>query len=105
MKIVRLDDGPAVRLALRGELDLATTDLVTEAAGEVLSADPSPQKLLIDLDALTFCDSSGIDVLLTVQEEAEARGVAFRVVRVRGIVRRSFSVTGVLNLLTGRQTV
>ena len=103
MRIVRIDDGPVVRLQLRGELDLATTDLVEEQVTRALGDEPD--RLVLDVAGLTFCDSSGIDLFLNAHAEAVARGVEFRVSRPRGIVRRSLEVTGVLRMLTRGQTV
>ncbi|WP_229075559.1 STAS domain-containing protein [Actinoplanes sp. DH11] len=100
MRIVRIDDGAVVRLQVRGELDLATTDLVGEQVTRALAGDPVPDRLIVDLGGLTFCDSSGIDLLLAARAETDARGVEFRVARPRGIVRRSLMATGVLRALT-----
>ncbi|MEU4426016.1 STAS domain-containing protein [Actinoplanes sp. NPDC024001] len=102
MKIVRLDDGGVVRLQIRGELDLATADRITEQVDQVL-AGPPPGQLVVDLAGLTFCDSTGIDALINAREAARARGAGFRVVRPRGIVRRVLHATGKFELLTGEK--
>ncbi|MEU4688741.1 STAS domain-containing protein [Actinoplanes sp. NPDC023714] len=103
MRIVRIDDGPVVRLQLRGELDLATADQVEEQVNRAL--DDGARRLVLDVAGLTFCDSSGIDMFLNAHAGAAARGAELRVSRPRGIVRRSLDVTGVLPLLTRGQTV
>jgi anti-sigma B factor antagonist len=100
VRIVRVDDGDVVRLRVDGELDLATTDLLTEQVETVL-APPVPGRLEIDLGGLTFCDSTGLDVLLGARESALAAGAGFAVIRAQGIVRRAMLATGVHELLTG----
>ncbi|MFC4071054.1 STAS domain-containing protein [Actinoplanes subglobosus] len=99
MRIVRLDDGGVTRLLLRGELDLDTGDLFEEHAARALG--DRPAELVVDMDGLTFCDSSGIDVLVAARETAVRAGIGFRVHRPHGIVRRSLTVTGVYELLVG----
>ncbi|GAA4602004.1 anti-anti-sigma factor [Actinoplanes octamycinicus] len=98
MRIVRYDGPGLVRLAFHGELDLATVGLVDHGVTAALAG--APGRLVLDVSALTFCDSSGIDALLTARSAAEARGVACQVTGPRGIVRRSMAATGVLDLLT-----
>ena len=98
MRIVRLDDGGVTRLLLHGELDIATGDDFEEQVARVFT--DRPQELVVDLGGLTFCDSSGIDVLLAARETAQRAGIVFRVMRPCGIVLRSLTVTGVLEMLT-----
>ncbi|BCY07588.1 STAS domain-containing protein [Actinoplanes sp. L3-i22] len=98
MRIDRSDEPGVVRLALHGELDLATADLLDRAVTAVL-AEPPPQ-LVLDLADLTFCDSAGLDALLTARAGAFARDVRLRAVGARGIVHRTMTVTGLLELLS-----
>ncbi len=98
MRIIRLDDGRHTRLLLHGELDLATGDLVEEHVTRVLG--DRPERLVVDLGGLTFCDSAGIDVLLTVRDAALRAGARFLAARPHGIVLRSLEATGVHELLT-----
>ena len=99
MNIVRYDEGDAIRLAVRGELDISTADQLTDEVALVL--DTAPRRLILDAAGLTFCDSTGLDALLTARQQAGLHEVAFRVTGPQGIVRRSMEVTGLLGLLTG----
>ena len=99
MRIVRLDDGPQIRLQLTGELDMDSGDLFEEQVA--LALGDRPAELIVDLGGLTFCDSSGIDVLLAARETATRAGIGFRITRATGIVLRSLTVTGVHDLLSG----
>ncbi|MFI2652738.1 STAS domain-containing protein [Micromonospora fulviviridis] len=100
MKITRCLDGQGVaRLALTGELDIASVDAFHEQVQQALASD-RPNQLIIDLAALTFCDSTGIRALVDARATVRARAVAFQVVNPRGVTRRVMRVTGVLDVLT-----
>ncbi|BEL07677.1 hypothetical protein Q0Z83_058680 [Actinoplanes sichuanensis] len=99
MRIVRLDDGGTTRLILRGELDLDTGDMFQDQVARALA--DRPGELVVDIGGLTFCDSSGIDVLIGAQQAAGRAGIGFRTTMPRGIVLRSLTVTGVLPFLIG----
>ncbi|HSP28454.1 MAG TPA: STAS domain-containing protein [Ilumatobacteraceae bacterium] len=57
----RVDDGREVLLELTGELDVAGIDRVSEAAEQL----PPHAHVTIDLSQLSFMDSSGIRVLMS----------------------------------------
>lgn len=64
-------DDEAVRVALRGELDIATAPEV-EAVVDVLERH-QPRVVVLDLADLHFIDSSGTRALLTAAERARER--------------------------------
>ena len=98
MKITsNLADGVAV-LALEGELDLATADQLITAVSDVLTGS-SPHTLVIDLKAISFCDSAGIRALVFAHKEARDAAAAMRITNESGIVRRVLEITGVHDLL------
>ena len=92
-----------VRLRVDGELDMATAGRVEERVVTALTGDPRPDRVVLDLGGLTFCDSSGLDALLAARAEADRRGVDLRVAGPQGIVRRSLEITGLLEVL-GEET-
>ncbi|MFE5940893.1 STAS domain-containing protein [Streptomyces sp. NPDC056470] len=53
--------GNTVLLRLTGELDIATAPLIHQALTTALA--PHPQRLHLDLTALTFCDGTGLRAL------------------------------------------
>jgi anti-sigma B factor antagonist len=70
-------DGHLVVVALDGELDLATQP------GLAVGLDPlaeAGRHLILDLGALTFCDCTGLNLLLRWQRQAAAAGGALQVV-------------------------
>jgi anti-anti-sigma factor len=75
----------------RGEIDLATVDLVREA----VERDKEPgEDLVLDLREVGFMDTSGLRYVLELHERAERDGFVLRVVRGPSPVQRVFEVSG-----------
>lgn len=83
-----------VRLRLRGELDLATADLLRDALRDALAG--THEEVIVDLTELSFIDSTGIAILIGAIADgegvvkfspSEAPGVA-RVLRLTGVDAR-----------------
>jgi anti-sigma B factor antagonist len=89
---VRHDKGRAV-LSLRGELDLASAPLLQSEIESSKIA--SASMLVLDLEELTFIDSTGLRVLLTAYEHSQQRGQEFAVTQGSPQVQRLLSITGV----------
>jgi anti-anti-sigma factor len=66
-----LQDGSA-RLILSGELDIASAPEVDEAARAMLAQ--GARELVVDLRGLTFVDSSGLRMLIILNDRAVAEG-------------------------------
>jgi anti-sigma B factor antagonist len=96
------DDG-VVCLAVAGEVDLDSAGVLRVAIDEALAGD-ADTALVVDLDQVTFLDSTGISVLVAGRHAAAERGRALQVVNPRGMVRRVLEVTGVLPSLTAGDT-
>jgi anti-anti-sigma factor len=93
------DDG-VVCLAVAGEVDLDTAGVLTAAIDEAL-ATVTGFALVVDLDQVTFLDSTGIAALVAGRHAAVERGWTLQVVNPRGMVRRVLEITGVLPSLAG----
>lgn len=95
--ITRSLEGDAMVLSLRGELDLASTPLLERELREAESA--NPVRLIVDLEALGFIDSSGIHALIRASSRARSNRhhLAFR--RGSTQVRRVLEITGLLDSL------
>lgn len=87
-----------VRIAVAGEIDLSTCDSVASAIQDVVTADRAAE-LIVDLDQVTFLDSTGVRVLVAGQRLARQHGSAYLVINARGIVHRVLEVSGVLDAL------
>jgi anti-sigma B factor antagonist len=81
-------------LVLSGEIDLACADEVAAAGVALLRDTPGPVRIVVDLGAVEFLDSSGLSALLQIRRAAAAEGVE---VALREITRP----IGVLLQLTG----
>ncbi|BCJ76452.1 hypothetical protein CS0771_59960 [Catellatospora sp. IY07-71] len=92
--------GPGgVRVAVRGEIDLAVRDLlVAELRDAVKLGDP----VVVDLAEVTFIDSMGVRALYDGYQAAQEIGHRFVVEHAHDWVARVLSITGVLDLLSDK---
>jgi anti-anti-sigma factor len=79
-------------LALSGELDLATTPRVWRKLEELVPGGFG--KVLIDLSALTFIDSTGLRLLVAASKLAQEHGSSFAIVPGGPAVQRALALTG-----------
>ena len=92
-------DGRAV-VSLRGELDLASSPELLRQL-HVLIRRPTTA-ITLDLDGLSFIDSSGLGVLCRVHQETAEANVAFTLDRVPDHARRVLEITGLTELFEVR---
>jgi anti-sigma B factor antagonist len=85
-----------VTVAVSGELDLATRPRLDRAVRDVLAA--RPWHLTIDLTAVTFCGSAGLQVLLVLHRVAGEAGVRM-VVQPSPAIRRLLEITGLADVV------
>jgi anti-sigma B factor antagonist len=97
---VRIDLGH-VRLALAGEIDLSSIDVLLRAQSEALSSAVSGRLhgVVIDLDRVTFLDSTAIAALVGGFREASTAGLTYWLENPHGPVARILDVAGVLSTL------
>jgi len=88
--VSRADEGPHVRLALSGELDLSNAPTLEVSLD---SAIESGKKVLVDLDGLEFIDSTGLALIVRVLGRSDAERFSFVPSRSPG-VRRVLRLTG-----------
>lgn len=98
LQVSVLYDGDVALVVLDGELDLATTELLHHVVSAAL-ADGHPH-LVLDLERLDFCDSTGFGTLLRADRRARAAGGSCVVAGARGTVARLFDATSAGTLLT-----
>jgi anti-sigma B factor antagonist len=100
MKITTVDDGDRVtRVVVTGDLDMATANRLDDVVATALTEN-RPQRLVIDVAGLKFCDSSGIHALMRARDCAQRWAAGFVVTNPTGITRRTLEVSGLLELLT-----
>ncbi|MGH2913406.1 MAG: STAS domain-containing protein [Solirubrobacteraceae bacterium] len=87
----------AVRIALRGELDLATVGQLERKLTELVEVGFA--KLVIDLRGVDFVDSTGLHALLTVNAAALRDGWTLSIIPGPPAVQRLFEITSTLDRL------
>jgi anti-anti-sigma factor len=87
--------GGVTRVAVVGELHEATRDHLASAWAEALSGDGP---VVLDLEACTFIDSIGLDLILRTATQLRSERRELVVCNVRGPVRELFRITGAVSL-------
>jgi anti-anti-sigma factor len=87
------------RVAVVGELDLATAPVLRERLLAVLH-DQTPVVLDVDLGGVSFLDCVAVGVLVGVRNAAVRAGGRMRVTHLQPIVHRILDVTGLLSVFT-----
>ncbi|MER7042923.1 STAS domain-containing protein [Streptomyces microflavus] len=85
-------------IALTGDLDHHTTPQVRTALGKLNLL--AGQQLVLDLGALTFCDSTGITVLIAARNHALAANATIALTAVPDRVSRIFRIVGLDQVFT-----
>jgi len=83
---------PEAFVTLRGELDLATTPLVTRRLRSAI--DDGCRRMMIDLSDVTFIDASALGMLTTTRRELGERQGTMRFVGYRPTFLRLCRATG-----------
>ena len=99
-EIAREGDVVVVRLA--GELDLYNAPTVREALGDVVAE--GPERLVVDLGAVEFVDSTALGVLVEARGKLANRE-AFLLAAPRAEPRRALEVAGLDSYFSVHETV
>lgn len=101
MTVDREDRGGCLVLVVHGEVDLGTGARLTEAGTDAVSQ-AAGRPVVLDLSAVGFLSSSGLGLLVALDEDARAAGVSLRVVvdHSRSVIRpiRTLGLDEVLTL-------
>lgn len=85
-------------ISLAGEIDVYTAPrLAAELDGALAGG---PVTLVVDMSGVDFCDSTGINVLLSAHRQAAGRGGGIQLSGTRRTVRRVLRVTGLDTVFT-----
>ncbi|RBY97990.1 anti-sigma factor antagonist [Blastococcus sp. TF02-8] len=88
-------------LAATGEVDCTTAPQVRALVEQLL--DDGARDLTLDLTAVTFLDSAGLQVLALLHRRAAADQVRLRVLAATRAVIRPMQITGLWDLLGGQR--
>ncbi|MFC4062760.1 STAS domain-containing protein [Planomonospora corallina] len=89
----------AVIMRAVGELDLAAAPILREQM-ERIWALPEVAVLILDLSELTFCDSTGLAVLVATSRRSRERGTRLMLAGVGGRLARLLAITGLSEAFT-----
>ena len=89
-------NGDRMIVALAGEVDLRVRD---ELQRSLLAAVDAAARVLVDLTAVRFLDSSGLHALVTAHQTAQERGRSVYAANATGTVATILEITGIDELL------
>jgi anti-anti-sigma factor len=89
-----VDVQPTVRVALAGDIDIATLTVFGEALKRCLAA--GGDRLVLDMSEVTFMDSQGLHMLLATDAALREAGGELIVAAPSAQVRRLLDVSGVV---------
>jgi len=101
--LVRADEaGDEVQIHVAGELDLASLDVLGKALDCAFEA--ALGEVEVELSNMTFCDSTGLCLLLTTQHRLQAAGRALRLVNPTPGMLRLLELSATRDLFEVRAT-
>lgn len=90
-------------IAVHGELDFATTAALRDRMATVLDVTTTP--VIVDLSGISFCDASGVAMLIGAQRHAARRGLTVSLAAPRPNVSKILRITGLDRTFTIHSTV
>ncbi|NXY95440.1 STAS domain-containing protein [Streptomyces sp. BR123] len=86
-----------------GDLDIETLMPAQESLSQLVAQ--GPRVLVVDLEHVEFCDSSGLNLLLKTRAAALAAGVDLRLAAVAPTVMRVLELTGAQSVFSIHESV
>lgn len=96
----RVLTGAVMRVAVTGEIDLATVEQLETALAAAVAREGATG-VEVDVAGVTFCDSTGIAALDQAYAVAAQRSLPFCLINVQPPVARVLAIVGLLEVLTG----
>jgi anti-anti-sigma factor len=90
-------------IAIRGELDLATTAPLRDRILTILKDTTSP--VIVDLSGVSFCDASGLALLVGTQRRATMHGLTVALAAPRPNLHKLLRITGLDRAFTVHPTL
>jgi anti-sigma B factor antagonist len=91
-------------IAVHGELDITTTASLRDRILTLLK-DTTPTTMIIDLSGVSFCDASGLALLIGAQRRARLHGVTIALAAPRPNVAKLLRTTGLDRAFTIHPTL
>jgi anti-sigma B factor antagonist len=92
------DDEGLIRVAVSGEVDVATAPVLREHLYEAVDRSTGP--VIVDLLAVTFIDSTALGVLIGSLERGKGQGSDLRIVLKEPRLIKIFEITGLTELFS-----
>ena len=83
-----------------GEIDLYTAPRLQSELAEVIANAAPASRIVVDMSGVDFCDSTGMNVLLSCLRRARERGGELEIAAPRPAVRKILQVTGLDSVFT-----
>ncbi|MEV6527602.1 STAS domain-containing protein [Longispora sp. NPDC051575] len=96
--VTATDHGNVSVVAMGGEIDIATAPLLQRQLATLLGN--GRHRLVIDVSAVTFCDSTGLGVLIGAARALHLHGLRAHLTGLRPAMTRLFDVTGIAHAFT-----
>jgi anti-sigma B factor antagonist len=90
--------GPDALVRLNGRIDVDSSPDLRDCLSTILSDDPPPHVITVDLADVSYIETSGIATLVEALRIARHRQITFCLQGLGGSVLRLFEVTGLLSL-------
>jgi anti-anti-sigma factor len=87
-------------LTLAGEIDLVTSTRLNRELDAVLDTVPPPVRMVVDLAAVGFMDTTGVAILLKARRRSLELGCRFVVSSTSPAIAQLFEITGLAGLLS-----
>ena len=98
LKVATRTQGDHTVVSVAGEIDLYTAPRLQSELTGALSKNPA--RLIVDMSAVDFCDSTGINVLLAAHRQARERGGELQLAGPGTATRKVLQVTGLETVFT-----
>ncbi|NRQ30265.1 STAS domain-containing protein [Nonomuraea sp. NN258] len=92
-------------LTLRGALDMVTRSRLKDELDRAVCTLPDPPMMVLDVSGLTFCDSSGLSLLIAAWKKVEHCGGSLALIGVHGRLDRILRLSGLDRVLPSYPTL
>jgi len=103
LAIATREDGEAAIVALSGELDIGSSDLLRDHLAKLLAGGRC--RIVMDLTQLAFCDSTGLSTFVKASHGCVEQGGYLRLAAPNTHLARVLSIVGLLDLFPTYSTV
>ena len=92
--------GDHVSVIVAGEIDLYSAPMLQADLAEIIDGAAQATRVVVDMSGVEFCDSTGMNVLLSSLRQVRQRGGELELAAPRPAVRKILQVTGLDSVFT-----